>query len=126
MHQYVELYQSAGNESVAEALLAPDFVDHTPFPGFEGSREDVLTVFRMLRSAFPDLRAEVVSQFSDGERVATHKIFHGTHTGPFLGVQPTRRNVKIQMMDIVRIAGGQIREHWSVVNVPDLMSQLQR
>jgi predicted ester cyclase len=126
MHQFVELYQSAGNESVAEALLAPDFVDHTPFPGFDGTRQDTLNLFRMFRSAFPDLRAEVLSQFTDGERVATHKIFYGTHTGPFLGVQPTRRNVKIQVMDIVRIAGGQIREHWNVVNVPDLMSQLQR
>lgn len=126
MHQFVELYQSAGNESVAEALLAEDFVDHTPFPGFDGSRDDVLNLFRMFRSAFPDLRAEVVSQFTDGERVATHKIYHGTHAGPFLGIQPTRRNVKIQVMDIVRISGGQIREHWNVMNVPELMSQLQR
>jgi SnoaL-like polyketide cyclase len=74
---------------VADELLAPDFIDYTPFPGFGHTREDVKALFRVLRGAFPDFRAEVVEQFSDGGRVATRKTFHGTHLGPFAGREPT-------------------------------------
>ena len=37
---FVHEFQTLGNEQVAQQLLAPDFVDHTPFPGFGGGRED--------------------------------------------------------------------------------------
>jgi predicted ester cyclase len=78
----------------------------------------------VLRAAFPDLRAEVVEQIADGDRVATRKIFHGTHRGAFAGIAPTGREVTIAVMDIVRIGEGQIREHWNVVDVSGLMRQL--
>jgi predicted ester cyclase len=79
MRCFVENYQSTGDETVAEQLLAPDFVDHTPFPGFGPGRQDVLALFRMLRGAFPDLRAEIEEQFAQGARVVTRKTFRGTH-----------------------------------------------
>jgi predicted ester cyclase len=117
-------YQSTGNEDVAERLLAPDFVDHTPFPGFGPTREDVIQLFRVLRAAFPNLHAEVLEQFADGDRVVTRKNFHGTHRGPFAGHEPTGRSITIRVVDIVRIEGGTMREHWNVVDVAGLMAQL--
>ena len=87
--RFVDEYQTTGNEAVVEELLASDFVDHTPFPGFGSSREDVKQLFRVLREAFPDLKAEIVEQFSNGEMVATRKTFHGTHNGRFMGMEPT-------------------------------------
>ncbi len=127
MQRFVHEYQSGGEEAVAEALLAPEFVDHTPFPGFGSTREDVKALFRVLRAAFPDLRAEVHAQFTDGdgERVATWKTFHGTHQGAFVGIAPTGRKVTIRVMDFVRVSGGLMREHWNVVDVAGLMAQLQ-
>ena len=82
---FVEGYQTRGEERFAEELLAPDFVDHTPFPGFGPGREDVKKLFATLRAAFPDLRAEIAEQFANGDTVAMRKTFYGTHVGAFLG-----------------------------------------
>ena len=124
INRFIDEFQTGGNEAVADELLAPDFVDHTPFPGFGSTREDVKRLFLMLRSAFPDLRAEVVEQFTDGDRVATRKTFHGTHRSEFFGKPGSGKKVAIQVMDIVRIKDGKIAEHWNVVDVAGLMAQL--
>lgn len=124
INRFIDEFQTGGDESAAQRLLARDFVDHTPFPGFGATREDVLTLFRVLRSAFPDLRAEVLEQLADGDRVATRKTFHGTHMGAFGGVDATGKRVAIRVFDIVRIADGQIHEHWNVVDVAGLFAQL--
>jgi steroid delta-isomerase-like uncharacterized protein len=124
MRRFIDEFQTAGNEAVADELLAPDFVDHTPLPGFGPGREDVKRLFAMLRSAFPDLRGEVVEQFVDGDRVATRKTFHGTHRGELFGKPGSGKRVAIRVMDIVRIRDGQIVEHWNVVDVAGLMGQL--
>lgn len=124
INRFIDEFQSRGNEAVGQELLSPDFVDHTPFPGFGGTRDDVIQLFRTLRAAFPDLRAEVTEQVTDGDRVATAKTFQGTHRAPFAGVNATNREVAIRVMDLVRISGGQIREHWNVVDIPGLMRQL--
>lgn len=124
INRFIYDYQSTGDEAVAEELLAPGFVDHTPFPGFGSTREDVKALFRVLRGAFPDLRAEVVEQFADGDRVVTRKTSHGTHLGAFAGQEPSSRPVAIRVVDIVRIERGRIQEHWNLVDVAGLMSQL--
>jgi steroid delta-isomerase-like uncharacterized protein len=125
VQMFVYEFQTMGNEHVAERLLAPDFVDHTPFPGFGGGREDVKRLFQVLRSAFPDLRAEIVEQFANGEMVATRKTFHGTHKGEFLGVPPTGKHMAFRVVDLLRVSDGKMREHWNVVDVTSIIAQLQ-
>jgi steroid delta-isomerase-like uncharacterized protein len=124
INRFIHEYQSTGDETAAEALLAKDFIDHTPFPGFGHTREDVKALFRVLRAAFPDLKAEVLEQFSQGDRVVTRKTFHGTHLGSFAGKPGSGKPVAIRVVDIVRVEGGQIREHWNVVDVDGFMAQL--
>jgi steroid delta-isomerase-like uncharacterized protein len=122
---FVNGFQTLADEHVAEALLAPDFVDHTPFPGFGAGREDVKRLFKMLRSAFPNLHAEIVEQFANGEMVATRKTFHGTHQGEFLGIPATGRHITFRVVDLVRVSEGKIHEHWNVVDVESLIEQLR-
>lgn len=100
--KFVDEYQTKGDESVAESLLADDFVDHTPFPGFGQTRDDVQRLFRVPRVAFPDLRAEVMVQFTGG------------------------RTVAIRVMDFVRVEDERMKEYWNVVDVPGMMAQLTR
>lgn len=124
MRRFVEEFQSGGNESVAEELLAADFVDHSPFPGVSPDREGVKRLFAALRAAFPDLRAVIHDQLAEGDRVATRKTFRGTHRGEFLGISPTGRMVTFDVVDIVRIDKGRIAEHWNVVDLMGLLQQI--
>jgi steroid delta-isomerase-like uncharacterized protein len=122
--RFVDEYQTKGDVSVGEELLADDFVDHSPFGPFSPDRDGVLALFAMLRGAFPDLRAEIRDLLQDGDKVVTRKTFRGTHQGEFMGIAPTNTEVSFDVIDIVRIADGKIREHWNVVDAMSLMNQL--
>ncbi len=44
--------------------------------------------------------------------------------GEFDGIAPTGRQVAIRVIDIVRIAGNQLKEHWNVIDVNGRFEQL--
>ena len=70
-----------GNVALADELIAPDLVEHTPFPaptpGLEGHKQ----VLAMFRAAFPDLKVTVDDVIAEGD--LTYLSWHGdgTHTG---------------------------------------------
>jgi predicted ester cyclase len=61
---------------------------------------------------------------ADGDLVATRKTFRGTHTGEFMGIPPTGRDIELGVIDIVRYRDGRIVEHWSQVDQLGLLQQL--
>lgn len=61
---------------------------------------------------------------AEGDKVVTRKTFHGSHQGEFIGIPPTGKQVSIGLIDIVRIAGGQVVEHWSIGDNLGMMQQL--
>jgi predicted ester cyclase len=78
----------------------------------------------VLRTAFPDFHAIIHWQTGDDDRVTTYKTYHGTHKGEFLGVAPTGRKIHFETVDVMRVQGGKITEHWGVANLFSLMQQL--
>jgi steroid delta-isomerase-like uncharacterized protein len=119
-----EEVQSKGNFDVFEEVFADDFVDHTPQPNMIPNKAGVRGLYRSLRAAFPDFRAEIHWQAADGELVTTYKTYHGTHQGTFLGVAPTGRKIHFETVDVMRVRNGKITEHWGVANLFSLMQQL--
>jgi steroid delta-isomerase-like uncharacterized protein len=124
VRRFVDEYQTGGDESVADEILAGDFVDHSPFGPFASDREGVKQLFATLRGAFSDLRVEIQDQFSQGDKVVTRKTFHGTNDGEFMGMPPTGKQVSFDVIDILRLRDGQFVEHWNVVDAMGLMQQL--
>jgi hypothetical protein len=59
-----------------------------------------------------------------GGKVVTRKVFHGTHLGAFQGIEATGREVEIPVIDIVRVEGGRIVEHWNCVDRLGPLAQL--
>jgi steroid delta-isomerase-like uncharacterized protein len=119
-----EEVQSKGNFDVFEEVFADDFMDHTPQPNMIPNKAGVRGLYRSLRAAFPDFRAEIHWQAADGELVTTYKTYHGTHQGTFLGVAPTGRKIHFETVDVMRVRNGKITEHWGVANLFSLMQQL--
>lgn len=116
--------QSNGKLEVVDELLADDFVDHTPLPGVPPTRDGVKMLFGYLRSAFPDLQVHVQEQIAEGEKVATRKVFEGTHRGEFLGVAPTERTISFEVIDILTFRAGKIAEHRVILDQAALQRQL--
>jgi steroid delta-isomerase-like uncharacterized protein len=124
VRRLIDEAQSNGKFDVIDELLADDFVDYTPLPGVPPTRDGIKMLFGYLRSAFPDLRVDVQEQIAEGEKVATRKVFEGTHRGEFLGAPPTERTISFEVIDILTFRGGKIAEHRVILDQAALQRQL--
>ena len=124
VRRMVEELQSGHNLDVIDELFAADFVDHSVPPGLPPDRAGVKMQFAMFFSAFPDLHVVIHDQVAEGDRVVTRKTFHGTHQGDMMGIPPTGRSIAFDMIDILRVRGGKITDHWVAVDQGLLRAQL--
>lgn len=116
-----------GKLEVADELIAPEFVSHLvnplpnqPMRGPEAAR----WYARVVRGAFPDLRASVEHMIAEGDDVACLVTWTGTHTGQFVYLAPTGRRVKVEGITMERLSQGKLVEHWGEWNRAELMLQL--
>lgn len=107
-----------------DELIAPDFIEHELLPGMLPGRESTRQLFADLHTAFPDIHADIEDVIAQGDRVVARMTWRGTQTGPFMGMPPTGKRASWQVLDIVRVANGQIVEHWGQMDVLNLMQQL--
>lgn len=75
-------------------------------------------------TAFPRYELIEEDMVADGDKVSVLVTFKGTHTGEFMGVAPTGKDVAIPIALIYRIAGGKIVEHYMLADQLGLMQQL--
>ena len=115
---YEELL-NGGDLSVADQLVAPDFVNHEAPPGRDRGPESMRGLAVMLRTAFPDLHFEIEElvaegDVAEGDVVAGRLTMSGTHEGPLMGTPPTGHSVRQDHMHFVRFKDGKAMEHWGV------------
>ena len=120
---YEELL-NRGDLSVADELVAPDFINHEAPPGWDRGPESMRGLANMLRTAFPDLNFEIEDLVAEGETVAGRLTMSGTHEGPLMGMPPTGRSVRQDHMHFVRFRDGKAVEHWGVRDELGMMQQL--
>jgi predicted ester cyclase len=77
-----------------------------------------------MHEAFPDIHFTIEDQIAEGDRVVTRWTARATHTGPFQGMPPTGRQVRMAATDVDRIANGKVVECWSQMDDLSLMQQL--
>ena len=83
--------------------------------------------FAEAREGFPDLSITIEDEMAEGDRVAARVTMRGTHLGAFQGITPTGKRVEVKAMDMFRISGGKIVEHWGHADDPtDFLRQSQR
>jgi predicted ester cyclase len=124
VRRFVDEYQSRADERAFDELVHPDFVDHSLPPGLAPGPRGVRQQFEQLRATFEGLRAEILQQVAEDDLVVTRKVLRGVHRGPFLGIEPTGREVELLVIDIVRLRDGRIAEHWNVVDLLGALGQL--
>src|SRR5262245_42316786 len=83
-------------------LLADDFVEHEETPGLTPTKEGVIVLFHMYRSAFPDLHMETMDIITSGDKAVARVKASGTQDGEFMGMPPSGASIEVQMIDIMR------------------------
>jgi steroid delta-isomerase-like uncharacterized protein len=103
-----------------ERLLAEDFTHDDERRGRTGQRQAVAAFL----DGFSDLRNEILLILAEGDLVAAHQRWTGTHDGEFLGIAPTGRRVEFTSTAVLRIADGLIAAAWDEVDLLGLTRQL--
>ena len=116
---YAEAINSRDLDAV-ERLLSEDFVHNGEPRHRKGQREAVAEYLE----AFPDLHVDIELILAEGDLVAAHQRWSGTHDGVIAGVEPTGRRVEFTSTAILRIHDGLISEAWDEVDLAGLMAQL--
>jgi steroid delta-isomerase-like uncharacterized protein len=124
VRRLVEEAQSQHTLKVLDEIMDPNMIDHYAQPSSLSSIEASKQFFAGFFAAFPDVKAVIHSQVAEGDKVVTHKTFHGTHQGEFMGIPPTGKKIAIELIDIFRITGGKLVEHWAVADMMGMMQQL--
>jgi len=115
---------NAGDVDGFSSLLTDDFVEHEETGG-PPTKAGVTEYFKMLISAFPDLRFVAEDVMANGDKVVARVRVTGTHKGDFMGMSATGKSFSVQAIDIVRFADdGLGHEHWGVFDAMSLMQQL--
>jgi predicted ester cyclase len=86
-----DTFWNTGDETLARASLAPNFVDNTLPAGRPQGIAGPLAASRLMRLAIPDLRCEIEQMIVAGDRVVTHLRFRGHFTGRLGQIQGQAR-----------------------------------
>ncbi|MGI8553384.1 MAG: ester cyclase [Dehalococcoidia bacterium] len=122
-----EIFNS-GKLTVVEEIIAPEFVEHIPQPiperHFTKGPEAIRSFASMFREAIPDLHVSIDDVIAAEDKVVTRVTWEGTQKGPLFGADPTGKRMRFMGIDIARIEGGKLVEHWGQVDVLGALSQL--
>ena len=119
-----DTFWNNGDEALARAALAPNFVDNTLPTGRSQGVAGPLAASRFMRFAIPDLRCEIEHMIVAGNRVVNHLRFRGHFTGRFGKIQGQGQTINFIATDIYRIADGRIAENWHIEDNLTLQQQL--
>ena len=113
---------ATGNDAIADEVCSPDLVDHQFGTAGRGAEaiEHVKAAIRNVHEAVPDIRFSIEDWVQDGEVIWVRVRGQGTATGPYFG-PPSGRPVDFTVIDVCRVTGGRIAEHWGV---PDRFAML--
>ena len=76
------------------------------------------------RDFLEPLDLALVEDFGEGKRVCVRWIFHGTHKGPFAGVEPKGAKVKLSGVVVAKVRKGKIAEMHSVFDTAELQAMM--
>ena len=121
--RYYDAVLNRGDVDLLDDLAAADYVEHDPLPGQGDGRQGLKDRVTMIATAFSQTFT-IEDVIAEGDRVVVRWTGSGKHVGEFMGIPPTGRSFTIAGIDIHRIEGGRMAEHWHVVDQLSLLQQL--
>jgi steroid delta-isomerase-like uncharacterized protein len=123
MRVYDELLNQE-KKNVIDEIYAADVVVHDPFMGTVTGRDAFRQLLGMFDAAFPGHRAQVHHILAEGNLVAVVHTHTAKHTGQFMHLVPTGRDVSVNGIEVFRMADGKIAEFWRHDDDVGLLMQL--
>jgi predicted ester cyclase len=119
-----DTFWNSGDEALARAALAQNFIDNTLPTGRPQGVAGPLAASKLIRFAIPDIGCEIEQMIVAGDRVVAHLRFRGHFTGRFGQIQGQGQTIDFIATDIYRVADGRITENWHIEDNLTLQQQL--
>lgn len=124
VQRFFEEVLNQENKAVIDEIFASDVTIHDPFMGTNTGREAFKQLLGVFDAAFPGHRAKVELVMAEDDYVSVLHTHTATHTGPFLNLAPTGKEVRVSGMELFRLQNGQIVEFWRKDDDVSLLIQL--
>lgn len=121
----LKLYAALNDGDVAAVseLVTPDYVENDPLPGQGCGRQGVIDRFSVIVNGLAP-RFTVHDVVAERDKVVVRWTNAGTHVGEFAGIPATGQAFTIGGIDIYRVAGGRLCEHWHQIDQLSMLGQL--
>lgn len=124
-----DVIQAVQNDRDLEAIdryFSPEFVFTDAPDGFPANREGDKQLHRLLFSAFPDIKVEILDIAAEGDKVWVYKRFEGTHNGAWMDIPPTGQKITINVINIMTYQDGLVTDVRMVADFAYVLSQLAK
>ena len=124
IRRYFEEIWNKHNLDAIEYFYAPEYVNHDAPPGVPGDIEGLKALIDAFLKAFPDIKVTSDLLLADGDKVVVRNTATATHTGQFMEIPATGKQIETKAMGIFGISGGKIVESWVASDRMSMMQQL--
>jgi steroid delta-isomerase-like uncharacterized protein len=114
----------AGRVELVDELFHEDYIEHTAREGRSPGREGVKSFVQAMHAAISGAESSMDRFLLDGDQVAWRWTLRGKHTGEFMGVPASDREIEVTGNDLGVIRDGKLAEVWSEVDMLAVMTQL--
>ncbi len=104
IREFFEQVWNQGHEEAIDRFIAENAGGNDP--DFGMGREGFKKQWRKWRDAFPDIHFEIEEIIAEGDTVVARWTLTGTQTGPFLGIAPTGRKIRVGGMSMDHLRDG--------------------
>ncbi len=123
-HRWNDEVWSKGRLAAIDELFASDFVFNYPAPRVAPNREGYKQTMTIWRTPFANVHCIIEDMVAEGDKVAVRWTWSGTHTGEYMGVAPTGKEVTVTGISVLRIVGGKIVEEWGEMDNLGFLQQV--
>ncbi|MEO8666511.1 MAG: ester cyclase [Ignavibacteria bacterium] len=116
---YDEVINEKKIESI-EKYLTDDFIHNGEKRGIEGQKEAV----KIFLTAFSNLVNTIEIFLGESDLVCVHESWIGKHTGDFMGVAPTNKQINWTSTAILKIRDNKISQTWDENDFLGLFQQM--
>ena len=111
-----------GDLTTLDEIVSTDYQDHAP--GRQPGRGALKAAAQTLRVAFPDMTSIVTHMLAEGDLIAVRNRVRGTQLGPLGDLPATGNRVDFTALQLFRVEGELIVEHWEIFDETTLTRQL--
>lgn len=123
VRRFITAFETSDMETMRR-LLSPDLVwkiaEVANLMGRENYLEEMSTWFQ----AFSKVTFSPVEFMAEDDKVIMITLVKGMHTGEFMGLAPTGKQVTYSNTALFHIANGLIMEVWVSNDIPNIMNQI--